>query len=95
MQAAELSGRRLQFGGHLFGHAIKLVAGPVSAALFIFAVVGIGGLWWMFKRFEAQLLAEGRRALWLQISGNVSVACRKADVTRTFPASLRCAQLIV
>ena len=51
------------FGGHMFGHAIKLVAGPVSAALFIFAVVGIGGLWWMFKRYEAQLLAKAEGSL--------------------------------
>ena len=42
----------------MFGHAIKLVAGPVSAALFIVAVAGIGGLWLMFKRYEAQLLAK-------------------------------------
>ena len=46
------------FGGYMFGHAIKLVAGPVSAALFIVAVAGIGGLWLMFKRYEAQLLAK-------------------------------------
>ena len=51
------------FGGHMFGHAIKLVAGPVSAALLIFAVVGIGGLWWMFKRYEAQLLAKAEGSL--------------------------------
>ena len=47
----------------MFGHAIKLVAGPVSAALFIFAVVGFGGLWWMFKRYEAQLLAKAEGSL--------------------------------
>jgi membrane protein DedA with SNARE-associated domain len=46
------------FGGHMFGHAVKLVAWPVSTALFICAVAGIGGLWWMFKRYEAQLLAK-------------------------------------
>ena len=51
------------FGGHMFGHAIKLVAGPVSAALFICAVAGIGGLWWMFKRYEAQLLAKAEGSL--------------------------------
>jgi len=45
-------------GGYMFGHAVKLVAGPVSAALFICALVGIGALWWMFKRYEAQLLAK-------------------------------------
>jgi membrane protein DedA with SNARE-associated domain len=45
-------------GGYVFGHAVKLVAGPVSAALFICALVGIGALWWMFKRYEAQLLAK-------------------------------------
>jgi membrane protein DedA with SNARE-associated domain len=45
-------------GGYLFGHAIKLVAGPLSAALFICVVVGIGGLWWMFKSHEARLLAK-------------------------------------
>ena len=50
-------------GGHMFGHALKLVAGPVSAALLIFAVVGIGGLWWMFKRYEAQLLAKAEGSL--------------------------------
>jgi membrane protein DedA with SNARE-associated domain len=30
------------FGGYMFGHAVKLVAGPVSAALWICAVVAIG-----------------------------------------------------
>ena len=47
-------------GGHMFGHAVKLVAGPVSAALLICAVVGIGALWWMFKRYETQLLAKAK-----------------------------------
>jgi membrane protein DedA with SNARE-associated domain len=47
-------------GGHMFGHAVKLVAGPVSAALLICAVVGIGALWWMFKRYETQLLARAK-----------------------------------
>jgi hypothetical protein len=44
----------------MFGHAVKLVAGPVSAALLICAVVGIGALWWMFKRYETQLLAKAK-----------------------------------
>jgi membrane protein DedA with SNARE-associated domain len=50
-------------GGYLFGHAIKLVAGPLSAALFICVVVGIVGLWWMFKRHEARLLAKAEGSL--------------------------------
>jgi membrane protein DedA with SNARE-associated domain len=50
------------FGGYMFGHAVKSVAGPVSAALFTCAVIGIGWLWWMFKRYEAQLLAKAERS---------------------------------
>jgi membrane protein DedA with SNARE-associated domain len=46
------------FGGYMFGHAVKLVAGPVSAGLLICAVVAIGAFWWMFKRYERQLLAK-------------------------------------
>jgi membrane protein DedA with SNARE-associated domain len=48
------------FGGYMFGHAIKLVAGPVSAGLLICAVVAIGAFWWMFKRYERQLLAKAQ-----------------------------------
>ena len=50
-------------GGYLFGYAVKSVAGPLSAALFICVVVGIGGLWWMFKRHEARLLAKAEISL--------------------------------
>ena len=50
-------------GGYLFGHAVNSVAGPLSAALFIGVVVGIGGLWWMFKRHEARLLAKAESSL--------------------------------
>jgi membrane protein DedA with SNARE-associated domain len=50
-------------GGYMFGHAVKLVAGPVSAALLICAVLGIGALWWVFKRYERQLLAKARGSL--------------------------------
>jgi membrane protein DedA with SNARE-associated domain len=48
------------FGGYMFGHAVKLVAGPVSAALLLCAVVAIGAFWWMFKRYERQLLAKAQ-----------------------------------
>jgi membrane protein DedA with SNARE-associated domain len=50
-------------GGHLFGHAIKAIAGPLSTALFIGVVAGIVGLVWMFKRQEAHLLAQAEAAL--------------------------------
>jgi hypothetical protein len=64
MRAGELSGPAFfGLGGYMFGHAVKLVAGPVSAALLICAVLGIGALWWMFKRYEAQLLAKARGSL--------------------------------
>jgi hypothetical protein len=52
MQVVELSGPRF------LAHAVKLVAGPVSAGLLICAVVAIGAFWWMFKRYERQLLAK-------------------------------------
>jgi membrane protein DedA with SNARE-associated domain len=50
-------------GGYLFGYAIKSVAGPLSVALFICVLAGIGGLWWVFKRHEARLLAEAEASL--------------------------------
>jgi membrane protein DedA with SNARE-associated domain len=50
-------------GGHLFGHAIMAIAGPLSTVLFIGVVAGIVGLVWMFKRQEAHLLAQAEAAL--------------------------------
>jgi membrane protein DedA with SNARE-associated domain len=50
-------------GGYLFGDAITMVAGPLSAALFICVLASIAVLWWIFKYYEDRLLAEAKAAL--------------------------------
>ena len=50
-------------GGYLFGNAITMVAGPLSAAIFICVLAGIATLWWIFKYYEERLLAEAEASL--------------------------------
>ena len=50
-------------GGFFFGHSIKYIAGPISIALLVAAIVGIIGLWLAFKKHEAWLSREAERSL--------------------------------
>jgi len=50
-------------GGYFFGWSIEYLAGPLSIALFVGAIIGGAALYLLFKKHEARLVIEAERAL--------------------------------